>query len=407
MKLTYKISALLALLAFVILWFAPLNARHLVKTDEGRYAEIPREMVVTGDWLTPRQNGIKYFEKPPLQYWATAVAYEVFGFQDWVARFWTALTGFMGIVLSFVTARHLWGPSNSKAGWVAAGIQASSLLYGLLGHINTLDMGLCFGLQLALCGFLLRENPHWMLASWVGIAIAILSKGLIGLLLPGMVLTILVLVTRRWSIIPSLMLLRGTLLMLLITAPWFVLVSQQNPEFAHFFFIHEHLDRFLTKVHNRSGPWWYFFPIFILGSLPWLGVMLHALLDACKASWQYCKTKPTETNSRLTSKEAIVTLVLWSILIFAFFSKSNSKLPSYILPIFPSLALLVAWWSMQVKGQVLKWHLVSIALFSAVGIGLLPLLTRLADDKYPADFYAHLASYIQAGYKRAVWNWTC
>src|SRR5256885_15405824 len=148
----YSRNRLLALLAaFSLLWFCNLGYRPLVKPDEGRYAEISREMVASGDWVTPRLNGYKYFEKPALQYWATAAAYEVFGVNEASARLWTALTGFLGVLLVFFTGRRLFGPA---AGLYAAAVTASAFLYAFIGHFNTLDMGLTFFLTLAVCAFL-------------------------------------------------------------------------------------------------------------------------------------------------------------------------------------------------------------------------------------------------------------
>ncbi len=109
-------KTLLFLLAlFAVLWFGTLDYRKLIKPDEGRYAEIPREMVASGDWLTPRLNGLKYFEKPALQYWATAAAFTVFGEHHWTARLWGALSGFLGVLVTWFAARRLWGKDAAQA----------------------------------------------------------------------------------------------------------------------------------------------------------------------------------------------------------------------------------------------------------------------------------------------------
>jgi 4-amino-4-deoxy-L-arabinose transferase-like glycosyltransferase len=182
-----KRQAWLLITLFVLVWFGSLEYRKLIKPDEGRYAEIPREMVASGDWLTPRLNGIKYFEKPPLQYWATATAFTLLGQSDGTARLWPGLTGFLGVLVAWFAGRRLFGPS---AGLLAATTLASSLLYLMIGHINTLDMGLSFFLEVAVCGFLLaqREDTHarrWMLIAWAALALAVLSKGIVALVLTG------------------------------------------------------------------------------------------------------------------------------------------------------------------------------------------------------------------------------
>src|SRR5580765_5181026 len=123
------------LLAALLIWFSNLEYRKLIKPDEGRYAEISREMAVSGDLVTPRLNGIKYFEKPPLHYWAGAAAFTLFGQHEWAARLWSALTGVLGVALAWYAGRRLFGP---LAGFYAAVVLASSLMYVVVGHLNTL-----------------------------------------------------------------------------------------------------------------------------------------------------------------------------------------------------------------------------------------------------------------------------
>ena len=132
----------LLLAVVAVVWFSNLEYRKLIRPDDGRYAEIPREMVVSGDWVTPRLNGFKYFEKPPLQYWATATAFEVLGLRDWVSRLWPALTGFAGLVLVLALGPRLLG--DARTGAYAAAVLAGSPLYVGLGQFDTLDMGVSF-----------------------------------------------------------------------------------------------------------------------------------------------------------------------------------------------------------------------------------------------------------------------
>ncbi|MCU0972931.1 MAG: glycosyltransferase family 39 protein, partial [Burkholderiales bacterium] len=138
-----------------VVWFGNLEYRRLFHPDEGRYAEIPREMVATADWITPRLNGIKYFEKPPLQYWATAIAYRAFGASEWTSRLWTALSGFLAVLLVYAAGVRLFG---AEAGLYAALILVSSAGFVLGGHFNTLDMGLTFFQTLAVVAFLFAQR---------------------------------------------------------------------------------------------------------------------------------------------------------------------------------------------------------------------------------------------------------
>ncbi|HEY6864818.1 MAG TPA: phospholipid carrier-dependent glycosyltransferase, partial [Burkholderiales bacterium] len=175
------------------IWFSALGFRTLVKPDEGRYAEIAREMNASGDGITPRLNGIKYFEKPPLQYWATAAAFTIFGENDWTARLWAGLTGFLGVLIAGALAWRLYG---RLAGVLTATMLATSVMYFVIGHLNTLDMGTAVFLEAALAAFIFaqsappasRAERRWMLAAWVAMALATLSKGLIGLVFPVLTL---------------------------------------------------------------------------------------------------------------------------------------------------------------------------------------------------------------------------
>jgi 4-amino-4-deoxy-L-arabinose transferase-like glycosyltransferase len=272
----------LLLAIFAIAWFCNLGYRHLAKSDEGRYAEIPREMVASGDWLTPRLNGFKYFEKPPLQYWATAAAFSVFGQTEWAARLWPGLTGFFGVLLVFWFGSRLLGP---PAGLYGAAVVASSAIYVSIGHMLTLDMGLTLFMSASVFSIALAqrdqaseaERRRWMLLAWAAAALAVLSKGLIGIVLPAGAIALYVLVERDWKVLARLHAVSGALLFVAIAAPWFAAVSIVNPEFFRFFFIHEHFERFLTQVHRRDEPAWYFIPVLLAGVLPWILSLFPAL----------------------------------------------------------------------------------------------------------------------------------
>lgn len=389
------------LAAFVFIWFWTLGTRTLVPTDEGRYAEMAREMLATGDWITPRLNGIKYFEKPPLQTWMNAATFAMFGLGEWQARFWTGLCGFLGVFLVWFTGRHVFSPLT---GQYAALILASCLWWIGLSHINTLDMGLSGMMTLAFCSLLLAQRDgiapatrrNYMLLCWAGMALSVLSKGLIGLVLPGAVLVIYTLVTRDWRLWTRLALLPGLLLFFAICTPWFVLVSLKNPEFPHFFFIHEHFQRFLTQKHHRIGPWYYFIPLLAIGLMPWLGLLPKSIVLALRPNlpgnlrslnqdgMPFGGTaahhgNPGNTNNssnsdtggsmgnRTSTFQPLLMSLIWASFIFFFFSYSGSKLPSYILPIFPALALLIGN-ALTRPGHTRNSFFVSTTLFAACGL---------------------------------------
>ncbi|MCB1822657.1 MAG: glycosyltransferase family 39 protein, partial [Candidatus Competibacteraceae bacterium] len=268
------------------------------------------------------------------------------------------------------------------------GLAAAAALGGctwflLNAHFNALDAGLTAFLTLALLSFLMaqrsdatpRENRNWMLTVWAAMALAVLSKGLIGVVLPGAVLTLYILIERDWRMLTRLHLGKGLALFLLIAAPWFIAVSLINDEFARFFFIHEHFARFTTDVHRRMGAWWYFVPILLFGIMPWLPFIAVRLRDG----WRREGERGTLQPLRL--------LLIWTGFIFIFFSISHSKLPSYILPVFPALALFAG-----VEMQRIELKLLSCLAWGLTVIGGLLLLAILLDGEPLARAFSRDAS---------------
>jgi 4-amino-4-deoxy-L-arabinose transferase-like glycosyltransferase len=393
----------LLLLAFAILWGATLGSRALLHPDEGRYAEIAREMLASGDWITPRLNGIKYFEKPALQYWATAVAFMSFGENEFAARFWCGLTGLLGVLLAYYVGARLYG---REAGMMAAVILGSSLLYFILGHLNTLDMGLGFFLEVALAGFLLAQTAavgssserRWMLASWLGIALALMSKGIVALVLPAFTLVLYHLAQREWPVWSRWHLVPGLALMLVVAAPWFIAVSLANPEFPGFFFVHEHFARFLTTVHRRDEPWWFFGPVLLAGALPWTALWLQSISE----TWRTAHGAHFHTRRFL---------LLWIVANLVFFSLSHSKLPPYIVPVMPAIAWLLGDFLTRIRQSSLGKQLAAMSVFWIVGAIVLVFIkvdaTRSASPEVIAAFRPWaVAGFALAGGASVVAWWT-
>src|SRR5437867_7663113 len=171
-------AMLALLLVFTLVWFSNLDYRRLVHPDEGRYAEVPREMAATGDWVTPRLDGIKYFEKPALQYWITAAAYDAFGVHHWTARLWPALSGFLGVLFISYVGYRLGGPRLALSG---AATLAGSIWYSLNAHVLTLDAGLTFWMSVGLGSLFIAqrtaatpsEERGWMWVAWAALALAV------------------------------------------------------------------------------------------------------------------------------------------------------------------------------------------------------------------------------------------
>jgi 4-amino-4-deoxy-L-arabinose transferase-like glycosyltransferase len=324
----------IAVVSFTVFWFALLAQRPLFDPDEGRYAEIPREMLSGGDWVIPHLNGLIYLEKPPLQYWLTALAFRALGPSEFAARLCTGLAGYLSLVAVFLLASRLWGQG---AGVKSLLLMSASSLFVLLGHQLTLDMLLSFCLLICLACFLMaqtagdaRQCAAWMLGCWAAMAFAMLTKGLIGVLIPAATLTLYAISQRDWPMLRRLNLRWGVPLFTLIAAPWFVLAARANPAFLGFFFVREHFQRFLTPIEHRTEPWWFFIPVLAMAIMPWLPQALRALAligNERPARGQF---------------DALRLLWIWSVFVLLFFSFSHSKLIAYILPAIPALALLCA-----------------------------------------------------------------
>lgn len=307
------------LLLVVVLGLISNAWRDLVQPDEGRYAEIPREMLVGGDWVVPHLNGLPYIEKPPLQYWATAVAFKLFGTEDWVSRLWNLLLGVGGLILVQATGRRLWG---ARAGDSAALVLMATPLYMFVGQLNLLDMGLTFFLTAALCAFLLAqregvtqaENRRWMLWVWVAVALGFLQKGLVAGAVPVLALLAYSLLQRDGGIWRRLHLGKGIAIFAAICLPWVLALGLRDGDYAFFFIVHEHFTRFLTTEHKRVEPWWFFIVVLAAGALPWTLLMLQG-------AW---KAIAERVRGRFDESAA---LAVWAFVVVVFFSCRVPSLP--------------------------------------------------------------------------------
>ncbi len=385
-----RAALVLLVVALAVIWFVPLGWRHLIPSDEGRYAEMAREMFATGDWITPRYNGYKYFEKPPLQTWLNALTFAWFGIGEWQARLYTALASFGGVLLVGYTGARLFNP---LCGFLAALVLACSPYWNLMGHFNALDMGLAFWMTVTLCALLLAQRPGlrpgavrgWMWLCWAAMALAVLSKGLVGLILPGAVLVLYTLIARDWALWKRLYLVSGLVIFFAIVTPWFVLVQQRNPEFLNFFFIVQQFRRYLTPEQNRPGAFYYFVPVLLVGFLPWLSVAAQSIRHALRM--------PRQPNGFAP----MLVLLIWSAFIFLFFSASHSKLISYVLPVAPALALVIGAYLPLVTAERLRRHLLGyLAFYVAAALGIIS-LAYLGDARTPNALYRAFMLWLYGG----------
>jgi 4-amino-4-deoxy-L-arabinose transferase-like glycosyltransferase len=373
----WKHDLTLLLLLLIVVFITLLGHRQLTVPDEARYAEIPREMVVNNDYITPTLNYLKYFQKPPLFYWLQAGAIHAFGLSEWTVRLPNALLATLGCLLTYITARQYYG---RRCGWLASIILATSALYFIMGHYITLDMTLTVMLSGSLFSFMLgiREPPGWCRTGYfwsmfLFAALAVLTKGLVGIIFPGMIIFVWLCLTNRWRELKTYHLLSGSLLFLLLVLPWHILVQHRNPEFFNYYFLDQQFLRYFTSYAGRQQPIWYL-PLFLVGGfLPWIGFLPQAIHYHWGEGWQ-----------KLRQQGDILFLLVWAALIYLFFQVSHSQLPPYIVPIFPPLAILLARYfdaAWQTPFQYgIRWGFICALLFSlvvAIGAFLLPLFSAM------------------------------
>lgn len=382
-------SVLALLVVCGLLFFVGLGGRSLWESDESRYGEIAREMVTSGDWVTPRLNYVKYFEKPALTYWLTATSFSLFGVSDASARLVPAVFGTLTVLLVYLLGRLLF---DERAGFASALILAASLMFWMLSRVVLVDMVMCFGVVLSIYGIWAARlrAAHAVWAFWLGLAVAFMTKGLLGPGLAGMLLVFYLLLSREWFLLPYLLRLRGPILFLLICAPWVIWVSLVNPEFFSFFFIDEHLGRLLTTRHHRYEPFYYFFLVVPAGFYPWIAYLPWAL----KHNWPGRAWLAEPHRSWLLA-------ALWFVSFFVFFTLSRSKMLHYALPMLPALALIIgrplSTLALDAKAGPNPAG-ISRALAVLAGLVLIMALAPLVYPAFSPDVhYAHFGAFLLIG----------
>jgi len=324
----FFILILLSLCA--ILFFFHLGKVPLWDVDEGMHAATSKDMVLSGDWITPTLNGEKFFDKPVLYNWFVSFSFLVLGFNEFAARLPSALLGIGCIFVAYLLGRKMFGP---LAGFLSGVILATSVEHVILSRAVVHDIALAFFVTLALYFFYAgfkagRHRKRFLLLFYVSSGLAVMAKGPVGALLPGAIITLFLLLQRRVSFLKELLTLWGILLFLAIAAPWYVLVISRNSDFGSYFFIQQNLMNFLSSEARHSGPFYYYLPVLLGGFFPWSCFLPLALFRSFR-DWL------------MKGDEAVAFLVSWFLVIFLFFSVASSKLTTYLLPVFPAVACLV------------------------------------------------------------------
>jgi 4-amino-4-deoxy-L-arabinose transferase-like glycosyltransferase len=312
----------------LLVLFYGLGRAQLFEPDEGRNAEIAREILVTGDWVTPHNDFLPVLDKPIPFFWLVAIAYKLFGVSEGPARLPSALAALGCLVLVFRFCRSSFGVSQAL--WSLLVLTTSAEFF-VLSRVVIFDMTLTFCISLALCSFYAstqtdneRSRKRACVLMYAALGAGVLIKGPVGLLVPMMVIGSYLLLTKKLAFVSRMLPFAGLMIVLAIVGPWYGWAESRNPGYLKYFLWEEQFLRFLTAHFNRGEPWYYFFLVLAAGFFPWT----LALPVVVKELW---KERSDDRN---------VFLIGWIVVPFVFFSCSSAKLPHYILPIFPPLAIL-------------------------------------------------------------------
>jgi 4-amino-4-deoxy-L-arabinose transferase-like glycosyltransferase len=365
-----------ALIASVMILFFSLGHRALWDPDEGRYAEMAREVLVLNDWVTPHLNYLLYFEKPMMHIWLLAISFKVLGISEWAARLVSIVAALGGAALTGLLAWKMWG---QRAGLIAALSLLTSAEYFILANVVDINITLTLFITGAMVFFWLgqeEKKPWYFLLSWASMALAVLTKGPIGVILPGGAIFLYILFTRQFRLIRESRPVSGMLLFLAIALPWYILVSLKNPDFFSFFFINQNISRYASSdEHNK--PFYFFLTVIAGGAMPW-AFLLPSMI---RKTWVQGMSKE------------VIYILTWFFVILLFFTPSHSKLATYILPCFSPLALMAgyvfkdhtekersaffaacAFWVFLGAALTLFPSLVSAGLFEPSSVSLTPLM---------------------------------
>ncbi len=373
---TLSSSSLRALLLFLVagvLFFVGLGGLPLLEPDEGRNAEVAREMLVTGDWITPHFNTLTYLDKPAGFFWLVAASFRIWGISEWAARLPSALMALATMLLTWVLARRMFDDST---GFRAGIILATSPLAMALSRLVTFDMTLTFFVTLAMASFWVGENQEVRSAGpdvlmFGAMGAATITKGPVGFLLPLLSILAYQAMRGRFRDLKRLRWGLGLGVFLAVVLPWFVAVSVRNPDFPRYALWQESLQRFATGHARRTGALVYYVPVYLAGFFPWSLFLLFVGWNRLKG-WR---------ELREDTQKSVTFSLAWASVVFVSFSISQSKLPAYFLPALIPLSILMAqvWADVGSPGSTRPPDWLTAGFAAMLGVGLLvALVPRLA-----------------------------
>jgi 4-amino-4-deoxy-L-arabinose transferase-like glycosyltransferase len=376
-------------LILVFLWLgATAWMRPLMLPDEGRYVGVAWEMMRSGDWLTPTLDGLPFFHKPPLFYWITAGAMSVLGLNEWAARAAPLLGSLLGAGALYLFIRRWVGDRSARLTLVALLAQPLFYVGGQFANLDMLVAG-CITATILLAAHAAlsadRKLPYrrTLACAYAMAAIGVLAKGLIGIVIPALVVAVWLIAQRRWRVLLMLLWWPGLLLFVLVAAPWFVAMQLRFADFLDYFFVVQHFKRFAAGGFNNVQPFWFYPMLLLLFSLPWLPWLYRLFF------------RPAAVDS--TQREVRLLLLLWVGLVLLFFSMPQSKLVGYVLPAVPPLAALMAEGFARIatpSTRMKRWWV-----GSAAAAGLIGMATVIGLALWPFNSLRDLAQVLGARHR--------
>jgi 4-amino-4-deoxy-L-arabinose transferase-like glycosyltransferase len=354
------------ILLCLALYFFGLGQRQLWDPDEGMHASTSKVMVQSGNWLVPQFNGEPFYDKPPLFNWLVALSFVIFGFTEFAARLPAALIGTLTVLATYRYGRHLVGENGAFLGAI---VLATSVGWMVLSRIVVHDILLALFVTLACFAFYRgytdesRRTKYFMLM-YASVGVAVLAKGPVGAVVPGGVILIFLALRRELRFIPRLMLVRGALVAALVAVPPYVLMGIQEPEYLRYFLWEKNVGSFVSEESRHPNPFYYYVPALLGGFFPWSAFLPLTV-------WKLLRRPTGSDPGRLF-------LLVWAGFVFVFFSAATSKLPTYVLPLFPAVALLVGdLWARFLSdrdGGLRRGILISYLCLAAIVVWMVPTL---------------------------------
>ena len=332
----------LILATLYLCYFHNLGAIGFVGPDEPRYAWIARDMVETGDWVTPRLYGRPWFEKPVLYYWGATLGFKLFGVSEVAARLPSALSALLATLAMAWLAWHVYGAETAR--WLLLLLPTTVGMIGF-SHAAGPDMPFAAALTAAMvcaAGLLglvpapssTSFTPSISFTSFLFgffLGLTVLAKGPAAFILSGGAVLLWAIFTKRWRDAFRCLHPIGIASFCLTALPWYILCARRNPDFFRIFIIEHNFKRYLTPEFQHIQPFWYYIPILLMAFAPWTLVLFWSSLYG---AFRYLpERRPSPTT---------ILLFCWCTFCFVFFSISKSKLPGYVLPALPAIALLLA-----------------------------------------------------------------